>query len=537
MTQDDAVRYSVIIPAYNAENTLGLTLDALERQTVPREMYEIIVVDDGSGDRTAAIAAEHGARVIRQENQGPAVARNVGVEAARGEIVLFTDADCAPREDWIEKMVAPFADPDVVGTKGAYLTRQTAWMARFVQQEYEDRYDRMARFERIDFIDTYSAAYRRDIFLANGGFDPIFATASVEDQEFSFRLAQKGYKMVFVPDARVYHLHNESLRDYMRRKFYIGYYKALLTRWLPERLITDTHTPPVLKLQLLLMAAILGLLPLIPFLAWARLLFLGTAGGFYLTALPFLGKIARRDPGILLPALVYLPARALALGTGFIAGQIAFINRQPGDRKPILTFRQRLIKRSMDIAGALLGILLTWPIMLAVAIAIKLDSPGPILFKQTRVGENGKPFTIYKFRSMVANAEELLPHILDLEHLDQPTYKLKDDPRRTRVGRFIRRWSLDELPQLFNVLKGDMSLVGPRPEMDWLVARYTPEQRKRLAVKPGITGPVQVNGRGDLNFDQRLAIELDYIYNYSLWKDIKILIQTIPAVIRGEGAY
>lgn len=529
------IEYSVVIPAYNAERTISLTLEALQRQTIPRDRYEIIVVDDGSTDRTAEVAASFGVRVIRQENQGPAAARNAGVHAAQGRIVLFTDADCAPREDWIENLVAAFDDPEVVGAKGAYLTRQRAHMARFVQLEYEDRYDRMARFPRIDFIDTYSAAYRRDVFLSNGGFDPLLRVD--EDQEFSFRLAQKGYKMIFVPEARVYHLHDESLREYVERKFAIGYYKALLTRWHPERLVSDTHTPPALKLQILLMAILLALLPIAVLWAPARWGLLAAGLTFYGTALPFLVKIARRDPGVLLPALVYLPARALALGLGFLAGQVAFLREKDIPHKPVLTLRQRLIKRLMDIVGALVMLTLTWPIMLVTAIAIKLDSPGPVLFRQRRVGENGRPFIIYKFRSMVANAEELLPQILDIEHLEEPAYKLKDDPRCTRVGRFIRRWSIDELPQLFNVLKGDMSLVGPRPEMAWLVERYTPEQRRRLAVKPGITGPVQVNGRGDLNLQQRLELELDYIENYSLWRDVKILLQTIPAVIRGDGAY
>ncbi len=529
--------YSVIIPAYNAEATLENTLKALAHQSIPRESYEIIVVDDGSTDRTGEIAARHADQVLRQKNAGPAAARNAGVLAARGEIVLFTDADCEPIPEWIEYMTAPFSDPDVVGTKGAYWTRQKAPMARFVQQEYEDRYDRMARFKQIDFIDTYSAAYRRDVFLANGGFDTIFPVASVEDQEFSFRLAQKGYKMLFVPKARVFHRHNERLWDYIRRKFYIGYYKALLTRWLPERLFNDTHTPPVLKLQILLIAAIL--LTLIPaaFWTWARWSLLLLVGVFYLSAVPFLMKIARRDPGILPYAFIYLPARALALGLGFLVGQVAFIRRHDPTRKPVLTLRQRVIKRLMDIVGALVLLALTWPIMLVTAIAIKLDSPGPILFKQKRIGENGRPFIIYKFRSMVHNADELLPQILDVEHLDEPAYKLKNDPRRTRVGKFIRRWSIDELPQIFNVLKGDMSLVGPRPEIAWLVERYTPEERERLALKPGITGPVQVNGRGDLTFQERLEIEVDYIRNYSLRRDIEILLKTIPAVIKGDGAY
>lgn len=530
-------RYSVIIPAYNAAATLPRTLQALAGQTLPARQFEVIVVDDGSQDETASIAAAHGAIVARQANAGPAAARNHGAALARGEILLFTDSDCAPQPDWLAQMIAPFADAEVVGVKGAYRSRQKALMARFVQQEYEDRYDRMARFPQIDFIDTYSAAYRRQMFLDNGGFDAIFATASVEDQEFSFRLAQKGYKMLFAPAARVEHLHNETVRAYARRKFYIGYYKALLTQWLPERLLGDTHTPPVLKMQLVLLALSLGLIGPALLWQWAWPLPLLGLAAFYLSSLPFLAKIGRSDPAILLPALLYLPLRALALGAGFAVGWVKF--RGQGDRGEtrVFTLRQRLAKRALDLLAAGVGLLLLWPLLALIGLAIRLDSPGPAIFKQQRVGENGRLFTIYKFRSMVTGAEKMLAAVIDVERLQEPVYKIKDDPRRTRLGHWLRRWSLDELPQLFNVLKGEMSLVGPRPEEAWLVERYTLAQRRRLAVKPGLTGPMQINGRGDLTLEDRLAAELAYIRDYSFWEDIRILLRTLPAVVRGRGAY
>ncbi len=529
--------YSVIIPAYNAAATLPRTLQALAGQTLPASTFEVIVVDDGSQDETAALAAAAGVQVVRQANAGPAAARNQGAALARGAILLFTDSDCAPQPDWLAQMTAPFADAEVVGVKGAYRSRQTAAMARFVQQEYEDRYDRMARFPQIDFIDTYSAAYRRQVFLDNGGFDAIFATASVEDQEFSFRLAQKGYKMIFAPDARVEHLHNETLRAYARRKFYIGYYKALLAQWLPERLLGDTHTPPVLKMQLLLLALSLGLMAPALLWTWARPLPLLGLIAFYLSALPFLAKIGRRAPAILLPALLYLPLRALALGAGFAAGWVTFRGQGERAETRVFTLRQRLAKRGLDLLVAGLGLLLLWPFLLLIALAIRLDSPGPAIFKQQRVGENGRLFTIYKFRSMVAGADKMLDKVIDVQGLAEPVYKIKNDPRRTRLGHWLRRWSLDELPQLFNVLKGEMSLVGPRPEEAWLVERYTPAQRRRLAVKPGLTGPMQINGRGDLSLEERLAAELDYIRAYSFWQDVRILLHTLPAVVRGRGAY
>jgi exopolysaccharide biosynthesis polyprenyl glycosylphosphotransferase len=195
------------------------------------------------------------------------------------------------------------------------------------------------------------------------------------------------------------------------------------------------------------------------------------------------------------------------------------------------------IKRALDVAGAVLGLLAAAPVMLLVALAVRLSSPGPTLFRQERVGENGVPFSVLKFRTMVQDAESRLSEVVDIDALDQPAFKVAGDPRTTSIGRILRRWSLDELPQLINVLKGEMSLVGPRPEEAKVVAKYTYPQRQRLAVKPGLTGPMQVNGRGNLSFDERLSTELNYIRNYTLLLDIEILIKTLPAVVRGRGAY
>jgi lipopolysaccharide/colanic/teichoic acid biosynthesis glycosyltransferase len=144
---------------------------------------------------------------------------------------------------------------------------------------------------------------------------------------------------------------------------------------------------------------------------------------------------------------------------------------------------------------------------------------------------------MFKFRTMVENAEELRKPILNARTQEGSALKLKDDPRITRVGRFLRRWSIDELPQLFNVLRGEMSLVGPRPEESWIVAQYSEWHRERLKAKPGITGPMQVNGRGNLHFEERARLEIDYVEHHTLWRDLAILLKTIPAVILGRGAY
>jgi lipopolysaccharide/colanic/teichoic acid biosynthesis glycosyltransferase len=527
---------SVVIPAYNAADMLGNCLRALNAQSVPRDEYEIIIVDDGSTDETVAFTQGHNVRVILQAHGGPAVARNRGAAAALGELILFTDADCEPAPDWIEKIVAPFAEPDVTGAKGTYCTRQREWMARFVQVEYHDKYDRLARQPQIDFVDTYSAAYRRDVFLENQGFDPVFSTASVEDQEFSFRLAQKGYRLVFVPDAVVYHQHDRTVGEYVRRKFGIGYWKALLVRWHPDKLVRDSHTPQALKLQIVLLGiAGLGLIAW-PLGSLAGRIALASALAFILTALPFLAKVVQRDPGLLLLTLPALVVRAASLGAGLVAGYARFAFR-PSPHRPVLGSFNRLIKRAMDILGALIGLIVSAPVIAVLAALIKLDSPGPVFFRQMRVGENGRTFRIIKLRSMVNDAQARLPELIDVNHLATPAFKIKNDPRVTRIGRLMRCTSLDELPQFWNVLVGDMSLVGPRPEELEVVQKYNDWHRRRLAVRPGLTGPMQINGRGDLPLDERVRLELDYIEHYSLWRDLVILVKTVPAWLSGRGAY
>ncbi len=206
-------------------------------------------------------------------------------------------------------------------------------------------------------------------------------------------------------------------------------------------------------------------------------------------------------------------------------------------RSSAINEHQLLIKRIFDLIIGGIATLILLPIMGIVAIAIKLDSRGPILFRQQRVGENGRLFTMYKFRSMVVDAEKLQDQVNEIDDKGRIIHKKPNDPRVTRIGRFIRRYSLDELPQLFNVLKGDMSLVGPRPELPWLVEKYEPWQRKRFSVPQGITGWWQVNGRSERPMHLSTEDDLYYIENYSFWLDIYILFKTLWVVLKGKGAY
>jgi exopolysaccharide biosynthesis polyprenyl glycosylphosphotransferase len=206
-------------------------------------------------------------------------------------------------------------------------------------------------------------------------------------------------------------------------------------------------------------------------------------------------------------------------------------------RAPALSESQRLTKRIFDIVVTLLILVPALPIMCLVALAIYLDDGRPILFKQKRAGENGRTFKMYKFRTMIRGADKKLSEVVTYDDNGNIIHKRKNDPRVTRVGSFLRRYSLDELPQFFNVLRGTMSLVGPRPEMPSLVESYQPWQRKRFSVPQGMTGWWQIHGRSDKPMHLHTEDDLYYIHNYSIWLDIEILIKTFWVVLRGKGAY
>ena len=208
-----------------------------------------------------------------------------------------------------------------------------------------------------------------------------------------------------------------------------------------------------------------------------------------------------------------------------------------GIRQASLNTLQRFITRVVDVTVSLAVLILGSPLWLCIILAIRLTSPGPVIYKQVRIGQNGRPFKIYKFRSMYQNADQILARLLAQNEAQGPLFKMKDDPRRTPIGKFLRRTSLDEIPQFLNIIKGEMSLVGPRPPLPNEVAQYEEWQKGRLAMKPGLTGLWQVRGRSDLSFDEGVLMDLYYIENWSLRLYFQILLRTIPAVLFSRGAY
>ena len=197
---------------------------------------------------------------------------------------------------------------------------------------------------------------------------------------------------------------------------------------------------------------------------------------------------------------------------------------------------QLFIKRAFDVIVSSIGLIVLSPVLLLVAIVIKVTSPGPALFAQQRMGVNGRKFTLYKFRTMRKDAHERRAEVEKLNEMDGPVFKIKNDPRVTPVGRFLRKLSIDEFPQIFNVFIGHMSLVGPRPPLSDEVVQYEPWQRRRLSMRPGITCLWQVSGRNKVDFKQWMKLDLEYIDTWSLWLDFKILMKTVPVVLFGIGA-
>jgi glycosyltransferase involved in cell wall biosynthesis len=310
---------SVIIPAYNSEHSIGECLRALKEQQLG-EAFEIIVVDDGSTDSTASIVQQaKGVKLVQQKNAGPAKARNAGAEAAKGRIIVFTDSDCAPEKSWLKEMVAPFEDENVAGVQGAYKTRQKELIARFVQLEIEDRYERMKKAKKLDWIGSYAAAYRHGVFVKEKGYDEKFPMASGEDPDLSYSLSEKGYKLVFNQRAIVYHNHPTSLPKYLKTKFFRSYWRVMLYNKHREKIAKDSYTPQNLKLQIAAIGIAFVSLLATPFSQLAPYAFAAAVLLLAIALAPFTIFALRRDfaAGIAAPAIMVLRSFVFVAGLGY----------------------------------------------------------------------------------------------------------------------------------------------------------------------------------------------------------------------------
>ncbi|MCD4653747.1 exopolysaccharide biosynthesis polyprenyl glycosylphosphotransferase [bacterium] len=767
--------FSVIIPAYNAESSIVRCLDALKNQSIRRDMYEIIVVDDGSTDETGDLARQAGAKVFCQENQGPAMARNHGVEQAKGDIIVFTDSDCIADTEFLDEMIKPFSDPTIVGVKGAYRTKQKRLWARFAQVEFMERYAKLSRSKSIDFVDSYAAAFRKNIFSQVGGFDAHFPVANNEDVDLSYKIARLGHPMVFNPKAIVYHTHPDAMKRYLKLKFSRAYWRMLVYRRFPEKIVSDSYTPQSLKIQIVLSGLMLFSLAGGIFSRTFLLMSVAFLLMFLLATIPFLLRAFHFDPRIAIfcPAAIFL--RSIAFGLGIITGLLSqrrrdllipslllmsdltaalfaylgaywcravllvsfmrpfdhtlglyvalfplvlfiwiiscqslglyrekshnsrvkeftsvtravsysvfaivvisfFLKweysrffilaywgfaiimanvfrtmvrrfqdrmrqrglqtnlliivgtgeparqllrklRESGDTGqkivgvvdderppendsdwanipwlgsvaelesairdsgaddvyiaktdwqhrrlldlvvrcektgagfkivsdlasivtagamlsslsgiPVIDLKEehhdwgrRTCKRIMDLVLGTLFFAVFLPLIALIGLLVHIIIPGSILIEQERVGKYGRLFKMLRFR------------------VSQQKKDFSPGLHQTLFGRFLERTHLDELPQFINVIRGEMSLVGPRPEVPEIVATYDSWQRKRLEVAPGITGLWQILGPVGKPLHEDLEYDFYYIKNYTIWMDLSILVQTIPVIFTGKG--
>ena len=324
MNKKNELSATVIIPAFNAESTMGKCLEALAGQKTKKE-FEVIVVDDGSKDKTKKIAKEFKkipVVLLEQNHAGPAKARNLGARKAKGTIIIFLDSDCIARENWLEEILKPFENKEIAGVQGIYESRQKEFIARFIQLEIEERYKKMKKLERIDHIGSYSAAYRRELFLESGGFDENFPTASGEDTEFSYSLSEKNYRLVLNTKAIVEHFHPKTFSHYMKIKFKRAYWRTLIYKKHLGKIASDSYTSQKMKVQVgLFYLGVLGLILSIfnLFFIWFALAFFVS---IFITAIPFALFAAKKDleAGIIAPFLVFL--RTIAFGIGLALGTI-----------------------------------------------------------------------------------------------------------------------------------------------------------------------------------------------------------------------
>ncbi|MEM4390634.1 MAG: glycosyltransferase [Candidatus Diapherotrites archaeon] len=319
---------SIIVPSFNSEKTIKECIKALKNQDYNGK-YEIIVVDDGSTDRTTDIVEKEKVILFKQKNSGPAKARNNGAKIAKGKVLLFIDSDCIADKNWLKEMLEPFKDKEVVGVQGAYKTKQESLVAKFVQYEIEERYEKMLNSKKIDWIGSYSAAYKKNIFFAVKGFDESFPQASGEDPELSFKVSKTKGKLVFNPKAIVYHSHPETISKYFWVKFYRAFYRINLYSKHPDKIINDSYTLNSIKVQVL--AAYFGtlmwfLVPLFYFLEMQSMAEIMFAINFVLLIIATLTVfkscwlMAKKDIKMSVFAFLMIQVRTLAFMLGLPAG-------------------------------------------------------------------------------------------------------------------------------------------------------------------------------------------------------------------------
>ena len=512
---------SVVIVNYNGGRLLRECLTRLVPAVPPDT--EIYVVDNASRDGSARAAEAYpGTRLIRNtRNVGYGAANNQALRMARGQFILLLNPDALVASDAISTGLEYLRANPAVGILGARILLPDGRLDPPARRSFKTpatyvykflglsrAFPRHRRFGRyyLSYLDEHDLAdvdsvvgafmlLRRTVIEEIGGFDERFFLYC-EDEDLCWRARQAGWRVVYHPGVVVEHHKGSSTRQ-----------RPVRTAWQFHRSLALYHRKNIApRYPKPVNAAV--------YAGIAAGLTAGIVRGLATQA----GRSRRAEP------------RAIATGGREVPGEpmAAELRRSPAERA---------VKRLLDVVVSATMLLVLSPVLAGIALAVKLGDGGPVLYHWRVVGRAGRPFTGYKFRSMVTDADDLKASLEDANEMSGPVFKMSSDPRITRVGRILRRFSLDELPQLWSVLVGDMSLVGPRPPLQSEFVRFSERQRAKLLVKPGITCLWQVAGRNEItDFEDWLRLDLEYIERWSLGLDLEILARTVPAVLSGRGA-
>jgi lipopolysaccharide/colanic/teichoic acid biosynthesis glycosyltransferase/glycosyltransferase involved in cell wall biosynthesis len=584
-------RVAVVIPAHNEEILIRATVSSVLASRYPAELLDVHVIADHCQDGTARIAGEAGAAVAVRDGQakrgkGHAIdwfLRSHRADLDTAGVIVILDADTLMDPGFIAEVSRVIGDGEAKAVQGYHGVSNLGcgWRADLCEAAFAVSHHLRALGRNAlggtAGLKGNGMAFAADLLLERGW--P--AHSLVEDLEFTLVLLEDGVRVRYVPEARVRaEMVTQAGAAARQRERWEGGRMAMVRAWsgrlwrggwrrLDAALLeawADLVFPPFG----ILAGGLAGVILAGHLLGWTGV---AAAGWFSVAAMAAQVGLALWHRGV--PRTVWKSLfRVPALILGKVPLYLRLVLRGPGGEwvrtrrnaeavSPYLERGRagrirvatsgtgtgwwarnwprvdRGAKRALDIVGASAAILVFSPLMILTALLIKLEDRGPVLFRQIRVGEGGRRFRVLKFRSMVRDAERLRLMLESRNHHggDGVTFKMKQDPRITRVGRWIRKFSIDEMPQFFNVLRGEMSLVGPRPALPKEVACYTAEQLLRLTAKPGITCLWQIGGRANIDFEGQVRLDLDYIRSASVWQDLAILLKTVPAVIFARGAY
>lgn len=555
MLSDSFPFVSIIIPCRNEEKFIGNCMDSVLANDYPKDKIEVLVVDGMSEDKSKEILGGYSRqyefiKVIDNPRKITPCAFNTGIRNSNGEIIMILGSHSTYQKDYISKCVQYLKEfeADNVGGIIVTLPREDTFMGKAVTAALSSRFGVGGSSFRTGvkeptWVDTvFGGCYKKNVFDRVGFFNENLV--STQDMEFNLRLKRTGGKILLAPDIVSYYYTRSDLMSFCKNNFRNGFWAIYPFKFTTAMPVSWRHLVPLTFVLGLIGSGLLSAV-----VTHFFLLFLLILGSYVLTNLSVSFQIAsqKRDIRYLIVIAFIFACLHFGYGLGSLAGGLGvlcsarFWKRFLGHKITKADVKKKdswnLLKRAFDFSSSLIGLILVSPVLLTIAILIKKEDGEAVFYRGVRVGRFGKLFRVFKFRTMVLNAEKLGgPSTAD------------DDPRITKMGRFVRKFKLDELPQLINVLKGEMSIVGPRPEVQMYVDMFTEEERAILSVRPGITdwasiwnpdeGAILVGSPDPEKTymekirPEKIRLQLKYVRERSFWNDLKIIAQTLITIVR-----